>query len=169
MAIFGDNSAGTYSSPGTADRALLTLFTMTESGSINSAGAYFTSGSGAGSSAKVLIYTVSASQPSTLVASSSGSSIPSGGGLVTFTMSGSLSAQDYFLGVVYSDYQADIQTDGGLSGVNSRMANGTLSYASPPSTWPGSDVSYTDSRVNAYVDYSAASSFTPRSMLLGVG
>lgn len=69
-------------------------------------------------------------------------------------MSGSLAAStNYWIGVVYSDFQANVSTDDGLSGQATHMANGTLSYGSPPSTWPGSDITYSNIRVNGYVDY----------------
>lgn len=170
MAILGDNTAGSEVDPGSADRAWLNRFTATEGGTINSAGAYFASSSTSGASCKVVMYTAAgANTPGTLVAASSGSSVPSGGGLVTFTMSGSFSAADYFIGIVSSDFQADLQIDTSLSGMQSVLANGTLSYASPPASWPGTDSSSSAERVNVYIDYTAGGGMTPRLSLLGVG
>lgn len=156
MAIFGDNTAGTSSSPGTTDRAIVTAFTLTEDATINSAGAYFDAASTSGASAKVIVYNKSGGVPTSLVVASGATAVPAGGGLVTFTMSGSLTAGDYYVGVVYSDFQANTQVDDSLSGMDSCMANGTLSYASPPGTWPGSDINYDNIRANAYIDYTAA-------------
>lgn len=154
-ATLGDNTQGGSTSPGNGDRALLTLVTSTTGGSLNRGYAYFGAGSSAGSSAKVLVYSDSSGTPGSLVAASAGASVPAGGGLVDCgAMSGTLSASTaYWIGVVYSDFQADVSVDDGLSGMSTHMANGTLSYASPPSTWPGSDITYTTIRVNAYVDY----------------
>jgi hypothetical protein len=47
--------------------------------------------------------------------------------------------------------------DDGLTGMVTRMANGTFSYATPPGAWPGTDISYDATRVNAAIEYTAAS------------
>ena len=157
MPNFGDDTQGSSSSPGSTDRCLVTLFTTTEDGTITNGYAYFTAGSSSGASAKVVVYSDSSGTPGTLVSASAGAAVPAGGGLVDLgSMSGSLtSSTNYFVGVVYSDFQADLQVDGSLSGMNTDMANGTLSYSSPPASWPGTDISYDNNRVNAYVSYTA--------------
>lgn len=170
MAILGDNTQGASNSGGGADRAWLCKFTASEAGTINSAGAYFDASSIAGASMKVLIYTfASANTPGTLVAASSGATVPAGGGLVTAAMSGSFTAGDYFIGIVTSDFQANVNYDNVGSSADAVLANGSLSYSSPPASWPGTDASYNYPQFNAYVDYTAAGGLTPRSMLLGVG
>lgn len=173
MPFVGDTTQGASSNPGNGDRCLVTLFTAAEAGTIVGAQAYFAASSSSGSSAKVVMYTNSSGVPGTLVAASSGTAVPAGGGLVTFTMSGSFSAADYFIGVVYSDFQANVSTDDGLSGMNTDMANGTLSYSSPPASWPGTDIEYTTSRVNAAVEYTTAggggAAKANKIFLLGVG
>lgn len=157
MAILGDNSQGAASSPGNSNRALVTRFTAPESGSNGTMYAYFSSGSSSGSNAKGIVYSNNAGAPDTLLANTSGVAVPSGGGLVNLgTVTATWTAStDYFVGIVYSDFQADISVDDSLSGIDTEMANGTLSYATPPGTWPGTDISYGNIRVNVWVDYSA--------------
>lgn len=157
MSILGDNSQGAATSPGNSDRALVTRFTAPDSGSNGTMYAYFGSGTIAGASAKGIVYTNSAGAPGTLVANTSGVSIPAAGGLVNLgTVTATWTAStDYFVGIVYSDYQAEIQADGSLSGIDTEMANGTLSYTTPPGTWPGTDITYDNIRVNVWVDYAA--------------
>lgn len=160
MPILGDNTQGAESSPGAANRALLTRYVLAEDGTINSAGAYFTADSAAGSNAKFLIYSDNAGTPGTLLYASSGSAIPAGGGLVTFTLSGSLTAGNLWLGIVYDSGNANVSTDDGLSGQLTHMANGTLTYSSPEASWPGSAPTYDFMRVDAYVDYTAGAAAT---------
>ncbi len=157
MAILGDNTQGGSTNPGSSNRALLSRVTAVEAGTINAAYAYFGSASTAGANGKVLLYTDTGSGPGTLVAASSSLALPAGGGLVgPFTMSGSFGAGDHFLGIVYDNFQSNISTDNGLSGVSTQMANGTLSFSSPPASWPGTDITYSDVRVNVYLDYTAS-------------
>lgn len=155
MAIVGDNTQGTSSSPGNSDRAIVTRFTAGASGSNGTAHAYFDSSSGA-ANVKWLLYSNSAGAPGSLLFASAGAACPAGGGLVNF---GSITGvtwtngTDYFIGIVYEDYPPAVSMDGSLSGIDTEMANGTLSYATPPSTWPGTDITYDNIRVNAYADF----------------
>lgn len=154
MAILGDNSQGAGGTNGNSDRIFVTRFTAAEAGVINSAGAYFAADSTAGTSAKVVLYNAGASAPTTLVAVSSASAVPGGGGLVTFTMSGTFEAGDYYLGVVYSDFQARLSTDTGLSGMDSELGDPSGAYASPPDLTGWTPLAtYSDNRANAYVEY----------------
>jgi hypothetical protein len=169
MAIFGDNSQGAGTAPGSSDRCWVSKYTSPEAGSINSAGAYFSAASTSGSNAKVVIYADSGGTPGALVAASSGAAVPAGGGLVTFTMSGTFSGSTtYWIGVVHDNFQADVSTDTtGATGVDTKRAEG-VTYSSPPS-WPGTADDYPDLRINAYVDYTASSGTIARLSLLGVG
>lgn len=170
MAIFGDNSQGGSNSGGGTDRAWLVKVAAAEGGTINSAGAYFDASTVAGGSMKVLLYTfASANTPGTLVAASAGVSVPAGGGLVTDSMSGSFTTGDYFIGIVTGSYEPNVNYDNVGSGMDAVVANGSLSYASPPASWPGTDASYNYPRFNAYIDYTAAGGAISRLSLLGVG
>lgn len=162
MPILGDNTQGGSTNPGSDNRALLTRFTAAEDGTLNRGYAYFGAASSAGSSAKVLLYSDTGTAPGTLIAASPGASVPAGGGLVDCgAMSGSIvNGTSYWIGVVYSDFQANVSVDDSLTGMATHMANGSLSYASPPASWPGSDITYTNIRVNAYVDYTAGAAPT---------
>lgn len=159
MSILGDNSQGAATSPGNTDRALVTRFTAPDTGSNGTAYAYFGSSSTAGASAKWLAYTNNAGEPGTLIFASAGQVVPAGGGLINF---GSVTASwvastEYFIGIVYDSFEAEVSVDDSLSGMDTEMANGTLSYATPPTNWPTpSDPVYTNIRVNAWVDYPLA-------------
>lgn len=155
MPNIGDDTAGVDTFPGNPDRALVTRFSSVEAGTLTRGWAWFDSSSTAGSSAKVIVYSNVAGAPVTLVGASAGAAVPAGGGLVDLgALSGSiLGSVDYFIGIVWSDSQSVLQEDAGLSGMDTELANGTLSYASPPATWPGTDISYADVRVNAYAVY----------------
>ena len=155
MAILGDNTQGAAQFPDSEDRALLQLVTATEAGTINSGHAYFGASSTAGMNAKVCLYTDAGGIPGTQVAVSSAASVPAGSGLVNFTMSGSFTATTYYLGIVADGFYAYLSEDDGLSGQDLQMANGTFSYASPPGSWPGTDATYTNARINVYLDYTA--------------
>lgn len=153
MAILGDNSEGTAAFPGTGDRAIVTRFTASASGTSGTGYAYFDAASIAGSSAKLIIYSNVAGAPATLIGVSAGAVVPAGGGLInlgaiTATI---VNAVEYFVGVVWSDYQSNVSNDD-VGTEDTEMANGTLSYASPPATWPGTDVTY-GIRINAWIDY----------------
>lgn len=155
MPNFGDDTQGSNSFPCNDDRGLVTLFTTTEDGTITDAYAYFDATSTSGMSAKLIIYTDSSGVPGSLVTSSAGAAVPSGGGLVNLgAISGSLTGStNYFVGITTNGFQARISEDDALTGMNSDMANGTLTYTSPPSSWPGTDSDYSNIRFNAYVVY----------------
>lgn len=169
MAILGDNTQGAGASNCSSDRIFITRVTASEGGTINSAGAYYDATTAVGTSSKVVLYNAGASAPTTLVAASSANTIPAGGGLVTFTMSGSFTAGDYYIGIVSNDFNAKLQIDSGLSGMDSELGDVGGAYATPPNLTGWSPAAtYTDNRVNVYIDYSAASG-VPSMMLMGVG
>jgi hypothetical protein len=150
--IFGDDTSGASSNPGNGNRALLSRFTLSEAATITGISLFFASSTTAGASAKALIYSNGANTPSSLVFASTGQAIPAGGGWVNYPASGSLASGEYFVGVVYNSFEANIGCDAG-TGFDTEMANGTLSYTTPPASWPGTSISYTEVRVNAYVTY----------------
>lgn len=153
IGVLGDDSRGVDSSPGTADRCIVTLFESKVAGDINRGYVHFDTASTSGANAKLLVYSDDNGLPGVLVAESLGVAIPAGESTIEFEgLKGRLQAQrNYFIGVVYSSFEADVQVDGSLSGMNTDMANGTLSYSSPPTVWPGTDINYSNLRVNAYV------------------
>ena len=170
MATFGDTTPGSAGFPNSGDRALASKYTLSEGATLNTAYAYIHSGS-AGGNAKVLIYSDGGANPGTLIAASAGAAITGVGWMSCGAISGSLVAGDYYLVFVgdANSYPSYIGDDNG-SGPNLLMANGTLSYASPPSSWPGTDADYGPAGVNVYIDYTASGGgLIPRAMLLGAG
>ena len=170
MPTSGDTTSGGDTFPCDPDRALLDRFTLSEAGTADSISAYFDASTTAGTSAKGLIYTDSSGPSSLVAASASGVAVPAGGGWVTLNLAGeSLSAGNYWLGSVTNNSTAVWGEDATGSAPDAAMANGTLSYTSPPSTWPGTSASYAVT-VNVYCTYTVAGgSLKPRLSLLGVG
>lgn len=150
MARFGDDTAGGDTFPCSGDRALLSLFTLTEAGDLSEIVARFDASSTAGASIKGLVYANSAGTPGARLAVGAAVAVPAGGGLVSSALSVSLAAGDYWLGFVANSFEAVAQCDsaGGLS----RMEGTT--YASPAATWTQSGTSA--ARVNVYAEYTAA-------------
>lgn len=161
MPNFGDDTQGGAQSPGNEDRALVTLHTASASGTLTRGWAFFSADTTAGASAKLLIYTDNAGVPGTLVAASAGGAVGAGGGLTDLgAMSGSIVAStNYFVGVVYSDFQANVSVDDGLSGMNTDMGNGNVSYPSP-GAWDTSGPEYDNLRVNAYAVFTTGGGAT---------
>ncbi len=157
MPIFGDNTAGPDEFPGNTDRALLDRFAIPENGTADSISVYIGASSTAGANVKGLIYTDSGSAPASLVAASASAAAPAGGGWVTMAFSGSpaLVAGNYWIGLVADSFQAYYGEDATGSAPDVVMANGTLSFSSPPATWPGTDASY-GVGLDVYVTYTAA-------------
>ncbi len=67
-------------------------------------------------------------------------------------IAGTDAADDYWLVFVPDNFQADIAKSNTLAQGQTIMANNTYSYASPPSTWPGTDGTY-DGPVCIWCDY----------------
>lgn len=153
MPTFGDTTSGTDSFPGSEDRALLDRFNLSEAGTADSLTFFFEASTNPGTSFKGLIYTDSASAPSALVAASSSGSAVDGWVTVNFA-SEALTAADYWIGIVCNGSDASLGADTTGSAPDTVMANGTLSYATPPGTWPGTDASY-GIGLNVYVTYTA--------------
>lgn len=153
MPTFGDTTSGTDSFPGDIDRALLDRFTLSEDGTVDSLTFFFEAGTNPGTSFKGLIYTDNAGAPGTLVAVSAAGSAVDGWVTVNFA-SEALTAADYWTGIVCNGSDAVLGADTTGSAPDTAMMNGTLSYASPPSTCPTPDVTY-GIGLNVYVTYTA--------------
>lgn len=161
MAIIGDNTQGVDAFPCSDGRCLVSRFTASSGGSMNTGYAYFDSGTTSGTSAKVVILADSSSTPGSVIAVSAGAAIPAGGGLVNCgAISGTIvNATAYWIGVVCDNFSAQFSEDVDSPAVDSVMANGTFDYASPPSSWPGTDASY-GVTFNAYIDYTESGGAT---------
>lgn len=157
MPIFGDNSAGTQTHNASGNRAYLDRFTLSEAGTADSISIYFASGS-AGIGVKGLIYSDSGGSPGSLVAVSAAGSTAGGAGWMTLAFAGeSLAEGNYWIGGVTNNFGCAFGSDTTGDAPNVAMANGTLTYATPQSTWPGTSVSYS-TRLNVYVTYTASAS-----------
>lgn len=156
MPRLGDDTYGSSAFPGSSDRCLVTKFTATEAGTITGVGAYITVNYGNDTIKVVVLDDDGGSgEPGTLLYASPDISTTTEG-WYTASLSGSFTAKDYWIGIVASG-GCNYGRDDGLSGMNTRMANGTFSRSSPPSTWPGTDASYDTSRMNVYLEYTAGS------------
>lgn len=144
--VFGDNTLPAGGFPGSGDRALVSSYVKSGSGTITSIFAHFRADTVAGASAKVFFLTDSAGAPGSLIVATTSVAVPSGGGWVEFPVPGGISglnsAGTYWMGVVNNSFEANPgKHDTGSTG-DTRMANGTFSFASPPGTWPGTDGNY---------------------------
>lgn len=128
--------------PGNSDRALCTLFNLPENASnLISIVVTMHSSSTSPSNIKAFIASHSGGLPVSILHITGSQLSPAGGGEFTFGLSGSLSSGNYYLGAVTEDFDNNIaQTD--PASYDTQMANGTFSFTSPPSTWPGTDANY---------------------------
>lgn len=151
MAAFGDSSSAGSEFPGQDGRCLVSRFTCSTAGTVTSMTAWFGASSTAGANFKLVILADSGGVPgATLIVSSAGA-IPAGGGSVSVSASGSVSAStDYWLGVVADSHQG--YYGDGASGVEMLMANGSYTYATPPS-WPGTDATYSGYHISVSATY----------------
>lgn len=147
MPRFGDETAGGDTFPCNGDRALLSLFTLTEAGDVSEIVARFHSSSAAGTNMKGLIYSNNAGVPNARLGVGAAVAVPAGGGLVTSALAVSLAAGDYWLGFVCDSFEAVAEEDS--SGGLSRMEGTT--YASPAATWTEADIGA--GRINVYAEY----------------
>lgn len=166
MAILGDDTQGAGGSNASSNRALGTLYTSdANGGTVSAAGAFFSSYGSPTVSAKLCLFEYSGGAPTNRLAVSNAVVLSTSGGAHDF-YSGELvgyvldPSTDYFLCVVYDGFatgpDCQLSVDNSLSGQDTELANGTFSYASPPATWPGADVTYTDARINAWLEYAPA-------------
>lgn len=158
MPYLGDTTQGVDSFPNAGDRALLSSFVAVDNGSILGWQAYFDATSTAGSSVKFLLFDDNAGAPGNLLAASTGVAVPAGGGLVTGSLSGSIvSGATYWLGIVCNSFESRLSED--LS-TGAYVRREGFSYASPPSTWPGTDASG-NVQMNVALEYEIVELRTP--------
>lgn len=156
VSVFGYDGIANSGFPGSTNRALASQFVKSGAGNISAIRAFFRADTVVGANAKVFVLSDSSGSPGSILLSTAGVAVPAGGGWVDFPVPGDVSAVNasgtYWLGVVTDNFQANpgMQTSSPANGT--RMANGTFSYASPPS-WPGTDGSYTG-LIAVYCEYS---------------
>lgn len=151
---FGYTGPITGGFPANSDRALCTRFTLPVDA--NLVGMDFTIDVGATNAGfiKGFIASVSAGEPNNILYTTPAAATLIGGNLVEWELTGFLAAGDYYLGAVSNTFDNNFgQTD--PNGWVTRMANGTFSYSTPPSTWPGTDGSYTVA-IAVHAHYTAA-------------
>ena len=152
MPTFGDTTAGGDTFPCTNDRAVLSKFTCSTSGTLTQINVRFDSTSSAGASFKGLIYADdgAGNTPGTRLGVGGATAVGAGGGdLASTGLSVSVvGGTDYWIGGVVSDFQPTFQMEsGGVGG--SRMEATT--YASPAASW--TEAATTSSTMNAYGTY----------------
>lgn len=150
---FGDTTNGADTFPAADGRALLSVFTLSEAGTVDSIHCY-TGGGTVGIKGLVYTATGATTLTSRQVVSSAGSNASTPAWRTLTCASESLSAGDYGVGPVANSGVSDEYYKDGSGGNDACMANGTVDYASPPATWPGNDATY-GGQVNAYVTYTA--------------
>jgi hypothetical protein len=164
MATFGNTTAGGDTFPCSNDRALVSLFTLTEDGDLTQVNCRFSSGSTAGCNFKGLVYADSSGSPGARLGVGAATAVPAGGGVIASSITLSLSAGSYWLGYVTDSFQAEAEIE--TTGTLQRKEG--LTYASPADPFGTPDGSSTE--VCVYATYTAsAAGYVPRSMLLGVG
>lgn len=167
MAIFGNNVYGGTTYPGGSGRCLTSFFQLTQPGSITSLSGYI-AGTAVGEHVKfVILSNSSGNLPQTLLAVTPSIVTTGSNGYLTGTLSSAvvLSPGTYWLGIV-SDTQSGNTDYGTTQGTSATtvMANGTFTFASPPSTWPGTDATYASADVDVYATYTAATAITAASV-----
>lgn len=131
-------------SAASADRAWVSKVTSVAAGTMVRGTVCFGAGT-TGTDGKFIVLSSVGGEPGAVLAVSGAVSIPAGASITSFTLGGEAvtASTEYYIGVVTYDYPAEINYTLG-SGFQTRMANGTFSYASPPGSWPGSDGTYAD-------------------------
>lgn len=145
--------------PGQANRALGSKFVKSHDGRITQLNVRFRSTTIAGADGKLVAHADDAggTVPGTKLWESQPFTIPAGAslqnpGLPTSGIENTDGAASYWLIFVPSDFHAEVAKSNTLSEGQTVMANGTYSYASPPTAWPGTDFTY-DGPIAAWGDY----------------
>lgn len=145
--------------PGQANRALASKFTKSHAGRITQINFRLRSDTEVGANGKIVCHADDAggTVPGTRLWISGAVAIPAGAtiqtpALPTSGIEGTDAAGTYWLVFVPDNFQADIAKSNTLAEGQTRMANGTYSYASPPSSWPGTDGTY-DGPICVWCDY----------------
>ena len=156
MATFGDTTAGGDTFPCANDRAVVSKFTCSTSGTLTQINVRFDSTSSAGASFKGLIYADdgAGNTPGTLLGVGGATAVGAGGGdLASTGLSVTLvGGTDYWIGGVVSDFQCVLQLDASPSN-GSRMEATT--YASPAASW--AEAGTTSGQLNTYGTYTEGS------------
>lgn len=149
---FGRTAAGSSTFPASADRAILSPFTVPQDCDLTRVYLRFNSTGTAGTNAKALVYANSGSVPGARLGVSSAAAVPAGGGILEFNLSvlGLIAGQTIWMGGVTDSHFAVWRTTSG--GGLSRMEGTT--YASPNATWTQSGTGV-DS-VNVWASYTPA-------------
>jgi hypothetical protein len=154
MPTFGDTSFGGGSANNSNDRAWMNRATLSEEADVTSIWVYIASRT-ANDPIKGIVYSDNGTQPvNRLIVSSAGSTTATG--WLQLSATGNLAAGNYWIGIVADGFSSAIGNDDSAPGALRKLANGTLSYTTPPATWPGTDADYADQRINVYVEYTAA-------------
>lgn len=145
--------------PGSANRALTSKFAKSHAGRITQINFRLRNDTEVGANGKIVCHADDAggSVPGTRLWVSGSIAIPAGATIQTPALpssgiEGTDAAGNYWLVFVPDNFQADIAKSNTLADGQTRMANGTYSYASPPSSWPGTDGTY-DGPICVWVDY----------------
>jgi hypothetical protein len=162
---FGQTTPLSGSSPNSADRCWVSKFTLSENGDVTKLTAFFDydagNSSAAGDNVKAVIYADSSGSPGALMAASAGVAIGAGDQTVDFPVSVSLTAGDYWLGVVSDGFNSRVNAADGASGSYARKES--LTYASPGDPFGTPDATGTNT-FGIYATYTtgpALSSPTP--------
>lgn len=164
MPQFGNTTReGVGVSPQSDGRAWVTLYTLTEDGTISDLFGYFSETASPGTmSVKGLIYADSAGEPGSLLAQSGSVSLVtgSGAGYRQFTLTSPLVAVagSYWLGVVANNFNWDIANE--TAAGQSRRKEG-VTFASPPGTFGTADASSTSEVYVVYAQYTAGAPAGP--------
>ena len=148
--VFGFNTvppSGGF--PGSADRALASKFSKSHAGRITQINFRLRDDTVSGASGRITCHADNAggTVPGTLLWASGAVAIPAGATIQTPALpssgiEGTDAAGTYWLVFVPDSFQANIAKSNTPAEGETIMANGTYSYASPPSTWPGTDGTY---------------------------
>lgn len=145
--------------PGQANRALASKFVKSHAGRITQLNVRFRSTTTSGGNGKLVAHADNAggSVPGTKLWESQSFSVPAGAtlqnpGLPTSGIENTDSAATYWLVFVPDNWPPEVAKSNTLAEGQTIMANGTYSYASPPSSWPGTDGTY-DGPVCIWCDY----------------
>lgn len=134
--------------PSSADRALASKFAKSHAGTVEKIYARFRNDTTSGASGRITCHADNAggTVPGTLLWSSQAAAIPAPGDLEfdlpLSGLSGSDGAANYWLVFVSDSFEADIAKSDTLADGQTIMANGSYSFSSPPSSWPGTDGTY---------------------------
>lgn len=134
MPTFGQTTTGSGgSAPNSNDRYWASKFTLSEDGAVTKVTAFFDYDAGntsnAGDNGKAVIYADSSGSPGALVGVSSAVAIGAGDQTVDFPLTASLTAGDYWLGIVTDSFNSRLHTFSWTGGNHVRKES--LTYASP--------------------------------------